>query len=423
MNYLAIIAAASATLCQANQEKVLTPSPHSGPGKIECLEGTCDLSIDQTSSEDVDLLLSSEEGRYSLSGVFQFSSSGTNRISGKSLRDPSHELCYYKEVTETGTKNWWKTWDLKVNEGCSISSARFESDSLSSPSSAIFTGPGFLTCDEGACYNFGSKANSCGAEIHGASEEWGGISLLGYSSDETVFFSGYNGITTTEAIKVHAGCALECSGCEFTRQQITDVHSYSGGGKIECLCGACDLSIDQGVDAESYMMSKAFEHSHLDSSSGSGKTTVDPSHKLCYFKEVSETGTSEWWNQLDLKLTGECSVSAKFDSEPAEIFAGPGLLTCTQGTCSNHAHEPNNCGNEIQEASEHWGTLSLLGYSTDETVVFSGFSGISTTEAIMINAGCAVECSGCEFTRQKTVNRLGAKSERHTVVDSYSNDV
>ena len=210
MKYLAIIvASATIVICQAQEPvKGKSQHSHSGSGKIECFHGSCHFFID--SNEDID-----HPGRYAIGNAFQFTASGGARISGKTKADPSHELCFYKEATETGTDEWWKHWNLQINERCSI-------DTTPSEGEKIFSGPGLLECTEGTCYN-NSPFDDCGTEIQGASEDWGKLTLLRYASEDlnlspTQAFSGFNSITTTDAIEINDGCSLRCSGCKLTRQ-------------------------------------------------------------------------------------------------------------------------------------------------------------------------------------------------------------
>eukprot|EP00956_Cyclotella_meneghiniana_P004941 scaffold6090_cov79-Cyclotella_meneghiniana.AAC.14 len=202
MKHFAItVASATILICQAQSQHA-----HSGRGKIECFHGSCHFFID--SQEDTD-----HPGRYAIGNAFQFIATGGARISGKTKADPSHELCYYKEATETGTDEWWKLWNLQIDERCSINTHLFEDEK-------IFSGPGLLECTEGTCYNYG-PFDDCGSDIQDASEDWGKITLLRYASEDvapTQAFSGFNSITTMDAIEIDDGCSLRCSGCQFTRQ-------------------------------------------------------------------------------------------------------------------------------------------------------------------------------------------------------------
>ena len=208
MKSVSCTSAASAT-CEAIGLR--PPHSYSGSGKIECLHGSCRFFINPKEDSD-------HTETYVISNAFRFASTGARRRSGKTKLDPSHELCYFKEATETGTDDWWKYWDLQIDESCSFSTNLYQGE-------RVFNGPGLLECTEGACYNF-SPFDDCGTEIYHASQDWGEVTLLRYSSeDEDVVpaqvFSGFNAITTTDVIKIDEGCSLQCSGCHFTRYSET----------------------------------------------------------------------------------------------------------------------------------------------------------------------------------------------------------
>lgn len=118
------------------------------------------------------------------------------------------------------------------------------------------------------------------------------------------------------------------------------------------------------------------------------------------------------WDHWGLKIDKGCLASCTGCTfYPTEIYTGPGLLECTEGDCYNYSVGPryNDCGTEIQDASEEWGSISLSGHGSSSSQVFSGFNNITTIDAIMIDQHCTLDCSSCTFKKLRAMIRLGTK--------------
>ena len=121
------------------------------------------------------------------------------------------------------------------------------------------------------------------------------------------------------------------------------------------------------------------------------------------------------WDHWGLKIDTGCSASCTGCSfYPTEVYTGPGLLECTEGDCYNYSVGPhyNDCGEEIQDASEEWGSISLSGHRSNGGQVFSGFNNITTTDAIMIDQHCTLDCSSGTFKKLRAMIRLGTKRQK-----------
>jgi hypothetical protein len=68
---------------------------------------------------------------------------------------------------------------------------------------------------------------------------------------------------------------------------------------------------------------------------------------------------------------------------------------------------------QIQNVSEEWGEISVLGSGSDDVKVFSGFNNITTEKSIAISEDCSLDCSGCQFTRSRS-SQLGMKGRAET---------
>lgn len=207
--------------------------------------------------------------------------------------------------------------------------------------------------------------------------------------------------------------------------------SFSGPGRIECYEGSCNFTVDTSKSSKcsdpchTYTSSNPFEYSFYDVATVSGKIRHYPSLELCYYKHALDINTEDWWDPWGLKMDEGCSATCTGCTfYPTEIVSGPGSLQCMEGDCYNYTFgEPyNDCGMEIQDASEEWGEIYLLGHGSDDAHVFSGFNNITSTEPIMIGEDCTLDCSGCQFTKLRKSNRLGVKHHKWTNTVRYSND-
>ena len=84
-----------------------------------------------------------------------------------------------------------------------------------------------------------------------------------------------------------------------------------------------------------------------------------------------------------------------------EFKAGPGKLKCQDdGRCTGYSDDPSfDCGNEIETASETFGSLHTLSGGDDTVFSLYGFEGIEARWPIDIPSSCHLECSGCTFQR------------------------
>jgi hypothetical protein len=202
--------------------------------------------------------------------------------------------------------------------------------------------------------------------------------------------------------------------------------SYSGPGRIECFEGSCDFSVDPSLGCidpcHTYTYNNPFEYSFSDVAMVSGKIQHYPTHELCYYSKANYIDTDSWWDPWGIKIDADCSAKCTgCDFYPTKAFTGPGSLVCTQGDCYNYDDGApyNDCGTEIQDASEEWGEFALLGQGSNDAQVFEGYNNITTSGAVMIGKSCSLDCSSCQFVKDRRNDRLGAKRANTW---HYSND-
>ena len=203
--------------------------------------------------------------------------------------------------------------------------------------------------------------------------------------------------------------------------------SYSGPGRIECYEGSCDFTNDISLGCSdpchTYTISNPFEYSFTQVAKVTGKIRQHPSHELCNYRKASNINTEDWWDHWGLKIDAGCIASCTGCSfSPTETYTGPGSFQCVQGDCYNYTHGGvyNDCGTEVQDASEEWGAISVLGHGLDDAQVFSGYNNITTDKPILLGEECTLDCSGCQFTRLRKANMLKHKPKNK--IDRYSND-
>ena len=203
--------------------------------------------------------------------------------------------------------------------------------------------------------------------------------------------------------------------------------SYTGPGRIECYDGSCEFTIDTGLGCSdpchTYTISNPFEYSFAQVAEVSGKIRHYPSHELCYYRKASKIDTENWMDHWGLKIDTGCFASCRGCTfSPTETYTGPGSIQCVQGDCYNYTYGGvyNDCGTEVQDASEEWGAISVLGHGTNDARVFSGYNNITTTGPIVLGEECTLDCSGCQFTRLGKVNMLKQKPKHKA--GRYSND-
>ena len=206
--------------------------------------------------------------------------------------------------------------------------------------------------------------------------------------------------------------------------------SYSGPGRVECFEGTCDFVVDASLGCDdpchTYTISNPFEYSFSDVGVVSGKIRQYPSREICYYNKAEYIDTEDWFDHWGLKIDEGCIATCTGCTfYPTETFAGPGSLQCREGDCYNYSDQApyNDCGTQIQDASEEWGELSLLGQGSDDALVFQGFNNITTTGTVMIGEECTLDCSGCEFKKLRKINWRGAhRRKKKAKTLHYSND-
>ena len=183
---------------------------------------------------------------------------------------------------------------------------------------------------------------------------------------------------------------------------------FVGPGLIECSSGECDFSVQPGLllsdPCHIYTSNHPYEESFEDISVISHEWSNDIS---IHATSIDSYFPNQYVTILE-GCTAECTSDCTFS--PTQMFIGPTKIDCLEGRCSGYSQDTFDCGDDIEIASDSYGSFQTLLGGSNTVSTFSGYEGISNSaQPITLPANCTLECSGCSthVDRKKRNMRVG----------------
>lgn len=110
-----------------------------------------------------------------------------------------------------------------------------------------------------------------------------------------------------------------------------------------------------------------------------------------------------------------CSLRMQISNR---IKGGPTKIDCQNGRCTNYTTDILVCGDEIEEASESFGSYQTLLDGSNIVHSLHGYEGINKAEPITIPKNCILNCSGCRRhvnANARKKNIRGSKNDKISI--------
>ena len=238
------------------------------------------------------------------------------------------------------------------------------------------------------------------------------------------------------------------------RQSLAQVDTFVGPGIIECEMGECDFSVDPSLGCSDpchtsysrHMYEMAFEDLSRVSNDfhfRDGEASNDNLFGEPCFHKRAEYIYSYFPDQYVHILEGctarciGCTFAQTQTIRKLCIYfyyflyvvsnlicefnmtAGPALLECQYGRCTNYTTQSGfDCGDDIEAASDGYGSFHTPTYH-GKSYDFYGYEGIDTgMKPIKIPKKCTLDCSGCTVVEEERRNRLFLRRKKRERKDT-----